>query len=83
MIRIRPDVVVSTGALPGFIALRLAKLGRRRTVWLDSIANCEELSMSGKRIGGAADLWLTQWPEVAAPGGPDYAGSVLCPIGYL
>lgn len=77
LLRERPDVVVSTGALPGFIGLLLAKAMGKRTVWLDSIANVEEMSMSGKRIGAYADLWLTQWPHLATEQGPEYAGQVL------
>jgi len=77
LMRERPDVVVSTGALPGYFSLRLAKWMGARTVWLDSIANVEELSMSGQRIGKHADLWLTQWPQLARPNGPLYRGSVL------
>lgn len=77
LLRERPDVVVSTGALPGYFSLRLAKWFGARTVWLDSIANVEELSMSGQRIGGHADLWLTQWPHLARPDGPFYRGTVL------
>lgn len=73
----RPDVVVSTGALPGYFALRLAKWFGARTIWLDSIANVEELSMSGQKIGKHADLWLTQWPHLARPDGPMYRGTVL------
>lgn len=73
----RPDVVVSTGALPGYFALRLAKWFGARTIWLDSIANVDELSMSGKKIGKHADLWLTQWPHLARPNGPAYRGTVL------
>jgi UDP-N-acetylglucosamine:LPS N-acetylglucosamine transferase len=74
----RPDVVVSTGALPGFFGVLIAKhLLRAKTIWVDSIANVEELSMSGERIGRHADLWLTQWPELARPDGPHYAGTVL------
>ena len=73
----RPDVVVSTGALPGYFALRLAKWFGARTIWLDSIANVEELSMSGQKIGKHADLWLTQWPHLARPDGPVYRGTVL------
>lgn len=73
----RPDVVVSTGALPGYFALRLAKWFGARTVWLDSIANVDELSMSGQKIGEYADLWLTQWPHLAKPNGPLYRGTVL------
>jgi hypothetical protein len=73
----RPDVVISTGAAPGYLALRLGRIMGARTVWLDSIANVERLSMSGVRIGHSADLWLTQWPHLARPHGPHYAGSVL------
>lgn len=75
--RERPDVVVSTGALPGYFSLRLAKWFGARTIWLDSIANVEQLSMSGQKIGEHADLWLTQWPHLARPNGPLYRGTVL------
>jgi hypothetical protein len=73
----KPDIVVSTGAAPGYLALRLGRMMGARTIWLDSIANVEQLSMSGFRIGHSADLWLTQWPHLARPEGPHYAGSVL------
>lgn len=73
----KPDIVISTGAAPGYLALRLGRLAGARTIWLDSIANVEELSMSGSWIGHRADLWLTQWPHLARPEGPLYAGSVL------
>ncbi|MGX5734885.1 UDP-N-acetylglucosamine--LPS N-acetylglucosamine transferase [Bosea thiooxidans] len=73
----RPDVVISTGAAPGYLALRLGRQFNARTIWLDSIANAETLSMSGDRIGRYADLWLTQWPHLARPNGPHYRGSVL------
>ncbi|MGP9813815.1 UDP-N-acetylglucosamine--LPS N-acetylglucosamine transferase [Rhodopseudomonas sp. NSM] len=73
----RPDIVISTGAAPGYLALRFGRLMGARTIWLDSIANAEQLSMSGDRIGRCADLWLTQWPHLARPNGPHYSGSVL------
>lgn len=73
----RPDIVVSTGALPGYLGIRLASALGKRTIWVDSIANVEELSMSGQRIGAYADLWLTQWPHLAKENGPEYAGQVL------
>lgn len=77
LLRERPDVVISTGALPGYFSLRLAKWFGARTIWVDSIANVEELSLSGKMIGKYADLWLTQWPHLAKPNGPSYRGTVL------
>ncbi|HOA73904.1 MAG TPA: UDP-N-acetylglucosamine--LPS N-acetylglucosamine transferase [Phycisphaerae bacterium] len=73
----RPDVVVSTGAAPGYFAMRLGKLLGRRTIWIDSIANVEQLSMTGQLVGRYADLWLTQWVHLARPGGPYFMGAVL------
>ena len=77
LIRERPNVIITTGAAPGYFALRVGKFLRAKTIWLDSIANVEELSMSGRMAGKCADLWLTQWPELAEEDGPIYAGSVL------
>lgn len=77
LIRERPGVVVSTGALPGYFALRLGKLMGARTVWVDSIANVEELSKSGQMIGKHASLWLTQWEHLASEDGPAYRGAVI------
>lgn len=77
ILRERPDVIVSTGALPGFFGVVLGKALGCRTAWIDSIANVEELSMSGSKVGPFADLWLTQWPELARPRGPSYGGAIL------
>ncbi|GAB5467606.1 MAG: PssD/Cps14F family polysaccharide biosynthesis glycosyltransferase [Rhodospirillales bacterium] len=80
MARVRPQAVVTTGAAPGYFAIRAARLLRAKTVWVDSIANAEELSLSGRKAGPHADLWLTQWPGLAAPEGepgPRYRGAVL------
>jgi UDP-N-acetylglucosamine:LPS N-acetylglucosamine transferase len=77
VLRVRPEVVLSTGAAPGYVALRLGRLFGARTCWIDSIANAAELSLSGRLAGPHADLFLTQWPEVARDGGPQYRGAVL------
>jgi UDP-N-acetylglucosamine:LPS N-acetylglucosamine transferase len=77
VIRLRPDVIITTGASAGYFAIRAGRLVGARTCWLDSIANAEELSLSGARAGPHADLFLTQWPDVARAGGPAYRGAVL------
>ena len=77
ILRQRPDIVVSTGALPGLVALALGKATGARTIWIDSVANARAMSLSGSAARGIADLWLTQWPEVAQMSGARYAGSVL------
>lgn len=76
-IQIRPDVVITTGAAPGVFAVRVGKLFGAKTLWLDSIANAEEVSMSGQLAGPHADLWLTQWPELEKDEGPLFRGRVL------
>jgi hypothetical protein len=77
LLKVRPSVVVTTGALPGLIAILIAKRMGARTIWVDSVANAEEMSLAGKKARAHADLWLSQWPEVARLEGASYAGSVL------
>lgn len=73
----RPNVIITTGAAPGVAAIRAGKLIGAKTIWLDSIANIEQMSMSGERVRKHADLWLTQWEHLAKPDGPTYLGSVI------
>lgn len=78
----RPDVVISTGAAAGFFALKIGKLFGARTIWVDSIANAETLSLSGKKAKECTDLWLTQWEHIAGSENSDvksleYRGSVV------
>jgi len=77
LLKERPDVIITTGAAPGFLSIVLGKLIRAKSVWVDSIANAEVISLSGKKVGKFADLWLTQWEHLAKPNGPYFQGSVL------
>jgi UDP-N-acetylglucosamine:LPS N-acetylglucosamine transferase len=78
LLREQPDLVITTGAAPGLVALILAKATTRaKTIWIDSIANCERMSSSGLQARRFADRWLTQWPNLARPDGPHYWGAVL------
>jgi hypothetical protein len=79
LLKERPQVVITTGALPGLIGLGLAKVFlRSKTIWIDSVANCERLSSSGNAARTVADVWLTQWSHLAgAKGRPAHWGAVL------
>lgn len=77
MISIRPQVVISTGAAPGCLAIRLGKLFRCRTLWIDSIANAHTLSLSGKLVRAHADVVLSQWEHVAQSDRVQFYGAVL------
>lgn len=77
LLQVRPDVVITTGAAPGYFGVRFGKWLGARVIWVDSVANADELSMSGQKAGAFSDLWLTQWPHLAHEGGPQFIGSVL------
>ena len=68
---------MTAGSAPMLAFVLLARLMGVRTLWIDSIANVEEVSLSGRKAGAVADLWLTQWEHQQRPGGPSYRGSVL------
>lgn len=76
-LRVRPHAVVTTGAAPGLAAMMIGRFFGCKTIWLDSIANADELSLAGQRAGAHADLWLTQWEHLARDGGPMYSGAVV------
>lgn len=75
--RTRPSIIVTTGAAPGLMLLIVGRFFRTKNIWLDSIANVEKLSTSGRFARYFSDLYLTQWPDLAQPDGPSFNGSVL------
>lgn len=77
LLRERPHAVVSTGAAPGCFAIILGRMLGARTVWLDSVANIEQMSMSGMMVRRYSKLWLTQWSHLAKEDGPEFAGKVF------
>jgi UDP-N-acetylglucosamine:LPS N-acetylglucosamine transferase len=77
IIKNRPDVIITTGASVGFFSLMIGKFLRAKTIWLDSIANGEEMSLSGKKAKPFADVWLSQWEDVAKFENATYQGKVI------
>lgn len=78
VIKERPDVVITTGSLPLAILCLTAKLFGARIVWIDSIANIDGFSLSGRMIRHFADLFMTQWPELAERyANVEYVGAIV------
>lgn len=74
----RPDVVISTGAAVGCIMCFLGKLLGAKVIWVDSIANVERISLSGRMVRHIADLFLVQWSELTwRYSNVEYAGAVI------
>jgi len=77
VLRIRPDVVISTGAASGFFCLLWGRLFGARTLWIDSVANADRLSLSGRLARRVTKICLTQWEHLADGTQVRFAGSVL------
>lgn len=74
----RPDVIISTGAAPPCLLCLIGKLFGAKIIWIDSIANVKRLSLSGRIIRPFADLFLTQWMELAGKySNVRYEGAVI------
>jgi UDP-N-acetylglucosamine:LPS N-acetylglucosamine transferase len=74
--KIKPKLIISTGAAPGLMCIIVGRIFRIKTVWIDSIANVDQLSMSGKIATKFASEVYTQWPDLAK-GKIKYNGNVL------
>ncbi|NKB37207.1 MAG: hypothetical protein GKR93_08565 [Gammaproteobacteria bacterium] len=73
----RPDVIITTGALPMAAFCFWGKLFGAKIVWIDSIANVNSLSMSGAFVRHFADLFIVQWPELASKySGVEFVGAL-------
>lgn len=77
MLRERPHAVVTTGAAPGLPFILLGRLMFRRTLWIDSIANAERLSSSGRIARRIAHRTISQWSDVAEREGVPCWGRVI------
>lgn len=77
LLKERPHAVISTGSAPGLPFILGGRLMGARTLWVDSIANGERLSMSGRIARHLAHCTVSQWPEVAAREGVPCWGSIL------
>ena len=75
--RERPKVIITTGSAPMLTFLVLGRLIGAKTLWIDSIANSERLSSSGRLAVRLAHKVVSQWPDVAAAERVDCWGSVL------
>lgn len=77
VMKVKPDIILSTGAAPGLLAVIWGRLSGKKTIWLDSIANVEKLSMSGRLAKPFVHLHLTQWENLADGASTLFRGNVL------
>ena len=76
MAKVKPDVVVTTGAAPGVLALLVGWLLGAKTIWIEASCHTEKISISGKMCKLFADRVYTQWEHLATPKFV-YSGNVI------
>ncbi len=75
--RRRPEAILSTGAalaVPFFVVARLHGI---RTVYVESLARTQSLSLSGKMVYPLATSFFVQWPGATRWRRAQYVGSIL------
>lgn len=61
-----PSAIITTGAAPGLMCLLAGRILFKKTVWVDSIANVQHLSASGRVASKFASKIYTQWKDLAS-----------------
>lgn len=72
----KPDAILTTGAAPGLMCILAGKVLGKKTVWVDSIANVQHLSASGRIATKFASKVYTQWQDLATTR-ITYAGNII------
>ena len=60
----RPDIVISTGALVTIPMCLLAKLFRKKLIFIESFAKVNSPTLTGKLLYKYADQFYVQWKEM-------------------
>lgn len=63
-IKIRPRVIVSTGAHTAILMCYIGKLLKAKIIWIETYANRYSKTLSGKLVYNIADTFIVQWEEM-------------------
>ena len=64
LLREKPDVVITTGALISFPFCLLAKLLGAKVIYIETFARVKDRSLTGRLVYPFADLFLVQWESL-------------------
>lgn len=62
--REKPDVVITTGVHTAVPMCYIAKLFRKKVIFIESFAKSSSPTMSGKMVYPIADLFIVQWESM-------------------
>ena len=63
-IKIRPDVVITTGAQSAGPMCCIGKIFRKKIVFIETMANINKKTITGKLVYKFADLFIVQWKSM-------------------
>ena len=64
LLKEKPDVVITTGALIAFPFCLIGKLTGAKVIYIESFARVTNKSLTGKLVYPFADLFLVQWESL-------------------
>ena len=64
LLKEKPDVIISTGALLAYPFCVIAKLFKKKVVYIESFARVTNGSITGKLVYRFADLFIVQWESM-------------------
>ncbi|MDR0912324.1 MAG: hypothetical protein LBM96_06970 [Methanobrevibacter sp.] len=62
--KIKPSVIVTTGAHTAVPMCFIAKLFGKKIIFIETFANCKTRTLSGRMIYKIADLFVVQWESM-------------------
>jgi beta-1,4-N-acetylglucosaminyltransferase len=65
ILRLQPDAVITTGAGVGVPFVYAARILGVESIYVESLARVEELSLTGRLVYRTASHFFVQWPELA------------------
>lgn len=63
-LKFKPDVIVTTGAHTCVAMCYIAKIFRKKVIYIESFANIETKTLTGKLIYPIADKFIVQWKSM-------------------
>lgn len=60
----RPTTIITTGAGASYPTCLIARIFRRRIIYVESFAKLDSASVTGKMVYPIADYFFVQWPEM-------------------
>ncbi len=63
-LKFKPDVVVTTGAHTCVAMCYIAKMFRKKVIYIESFANVQTKTLTGKLVYPIADVFVVQWKSM-------------------